>query len=224
MPKPRNSFPVDPLLDGWRRRDLSKADCPVVLAAQAGSREAFEILFQRHKFQIYNYILRLMGRVEDAHDLTQDTFLKAFVALPKARGEMNFVPWLYRIATNVCRDELRRRKIIKWQSLGAAVAGFLSRTIAPDDPEDECVRRESAARVQLVLSKIREKYRLCLVMRECEDLSCEEIGQVLGISRQAAKSLLFRAREEFRTIYCSLEPGDGGVQRAGLRLSRGWQP
>ncbi|MCL4508252.1 MAG: RNA polymerase sigma factor [Chloroflexi bacterium] len=192
---------------------MADGELLAVLDAQSGNRAAFEVLFERHKQQIYNYVLRIMGSSEDAHDLTQDAFLKAYVALPKVKGEMNFVPWLYRIATNVCRDELRRRKIVTWQPLETFTAVFRPQQVAPDDPEGEALRKERAELVQLVLKKLPQKYRLCLVLRECQDLSCEEIGQVLGVSRQAVKSLLFRAREEFRVVYRSVESSTGTVSR-----------
>jgi len=184
---------------------LASPEIAAIREAQAGNRAAFAVLFERYKHQIYNYVLRIMGSADDAHDLTQDAFVKAYLALPKVKGEMNFAPWLYRIATNVCRDELRRRKIVNWQPLDALNMVFRPQLVASDDPEGEALRKESAELVQLVLRKLPPKYRLCLVLRECQDLSCEEIGQMLGISRQAVKSLLFRAREEFRVVYRSLE-------------------
>ena len=213
---------------------MANAEIAAVREAQAGNRAAFAVLFERYKHQIYNYVLRIMGSADDAHDLTQDAFVKAYLALPKVTGEMNFAPWLYRIATNVCRDELRRRKIISWQPLDALNTVFRLPQIAPDDPEGEALRRERAELVRLVLSKLSYKYRLCLVLRECHDLSCEEIGQVLGISRQAVKSLLFRAREEFREVYRSAEASGRATEEPrvvakggsgkGLPLSAGVRP
>lgn len=184
---------------------MSTPDDSVVREAQNGSRAAFELLIEAHQQRIYNYVLRIMGSAEDAHDFTQDTFLKAYVALPKARGEMNFAPWLYRIATNVCRDELRRRKIVNWQPWEAVLGVFHAEQVAPDDPEREALRQERVEVVHDVLKKLSHRHRLCLILRESEDLSCEEIGEVMGVSRQAVKSLLFRARQEFRSVYQSLE-------------------
>lgn len=213
---------------------MASPEIAAVREAQAGNRAAFVLLFERYKHQIYNYVLRIMGSADDAHDLTQDAFVKAYLALPKVTGEMNFAPWLYRIATNVCRDELRRRKIINWQPLDVLNTVFRPQQVAPDDPEGEALRKERAELVRLVLRKLPYKYRLCLVLRECQDLSCEEIGQVLGISRQAVKSLLFRAREEFRVVYRSLEAAGSATEEPsavargsaakGLALSAGVPP
>lgn len=178
--------------------------------------ETFEAIFDRYQQPIYNYILRMMGNPEDAYDLTQDAFLKAYINLPKLGGDRNVAGWLYRIATNTCLDELRRRKVIRWQPWETFMSAFHPRQVADDSPEGETIRHEDVALVQKVLDRLPPRYRMCLVLREYEDLSCEEIGEILGVSRQAVKSLLFRAREEFRKIWQGIEterlaPG-GGVR------------
>jgi RNA polymerase sigma-70 factor (ECF subfamily) len=171
----------------------------------APSQDSFEAIFERYQTPIYNYVLRMMGNPDDASDLTQEAFLKAYQALPKLSGEVNLGAWLYRIATNTCLDELRRRKIIRWQPWEAFVAAFHPRQVASDDPERETLRLEDSARVQQVLNRLPPRYRTCLLLREYQDLSCEEIGVILGASRSAVKSLLFRAREEFRRLWLALE-------------------
>ncbi|GIW06858.1 MAG: RNA polymerase sigma factor [Dehalococcoidia bacterium] len=167
--------------------------------------ESFEAIFERFQTPIYNYVLRMMGNPEDASDLTQEAFLKAYQALPRMSGEVNVGAWLYRIATNTCLDELRRRKIIKWQPWEAFLSAFHPKQVASDDPERETLRLEDSAMVQRVLDRLPPKYRTCLLLREYQDLSCEEIGEVIGASRSAVKSLLFRAREEFRRVWALVE-------------------
>lgn len=76
--------------------------------------DAFTLVYERHKSQIYNYLLRLSSSAELADDLTHDTFLSAYESLPKLRPDSNIVPWLYRIASNRFRDYLRRKKVINW--------------------------------------------------------------------------------------------------------------
>jgi len=147
----------------------------------------------------------LMGNSEDAYDLTQETFLRAYSALPKIRGELRVGPWLYRIATNLCMDQLRRRKLIRWEQLDNLLAVFHPRQAAKDSPERETLRQESRELVHRVLDKLPPKYRACLVLREYQGMSCEEIAVVLGTTRSAVKSLLFRAREEFRVVHDRLE-------------------
>lgn len=149
----------------------------------------------------------LTGSVEDAHDMTQDTFLKAYVALPETSDDLHarFSPWLYRIATNVVRDEMRHRKLIRLQSWDTFISIFHPSHVAKDSPECDCIDRENTEEVQLILDRLHPKYRMCLILREYHDLSYDEIAEVLSMTHGAVKSLLFRAREEFRQVYAKVE-------------------
>lgn len=184
----------------------------LISRAQAGDHEAFEQLFNQYQAQIYNYIYRLMGSAEDANDMTQDTFLKAYLALSKTSQDLRVGAWLYRIATNVCLDELRHRKLIKWQPWETFVAAFHPTQVAKDSPERDCINRENSEEVQLIFAQMHPKYRMCLILREYHDLSYDEIAEVLNTTRAAVKSLLFRAREEFRQVFAKVErqPGRTG--------------
>ena len=112
-----------------------------VRRAQESDRLDFEAIFSQYQHSIYNYVYRLMGNAEDANDLTQDTFLKAYLALPKMSSDLNVAPWLYRIATNTCFDELRRRKILRWTPWEAFLGAFHPKQVASDDPEKETIER-----------------------------------------------------------------------------------
>jgi RNA polymerase sigma-70 factor (ECF subfamily) len=177
----------------------------VIEGVQAREEVVFDDIFEAYHERIYNCVYRLMGSSEDAYDLTQETFLRAYAALPKVRGELKVGPWLYRIATNLCMDQLRRRKLIRWEPLDNLLAVFHPKQVAKDSPERETLRQESREMVHRVLAKLPPKYRTCLVLREYQDMSCEEIAEVLGTTRSAVKSLLFRAREEFRAVHERLE-------------------
>ena len=98
-------------------------------------------------------------------------------------------------------DQLRRRKLIRWEAWDNFLAYFHPTQVARDNPERDALTHESREMVHRVLQELPPKYRLCLVLREYQGLSCEEIGEVIGSSRSAVKSLLFRAREEFRVVY-----------------------
>jgi RNA polymerase sigma-70 factor (ECF subfamily) len=180
-------------------------DAALIARAQAGEHAAFEQLFNQYQTQIYNYIYRLMGSSEDANDLTQDTFLKAYLALSRTSQDLRVGAWLYRIATNVCLDQLRHRKLIKWQAWESFVAVFHPTQVAKDSPERDCITRENAEEVQMILAQMHPKYRMCIILREYHDLSYDEIADVLNTTRAAVKSLLFRAREEFRQVYAKVE-------------------
>jgi RNA polymerase sigma-70 factor (ECF subfamily) len=168
--------------------------------ARTGDAAAFEAIYQRYERRIYSYIYRLMGNAEDASDLTQDTFVKAYQALPRAQGEMNLSAWLHRIASNTCLDVLRRRRLVQWLPWDVFDTNPAIEPAAPDDPAGSYVKQETSAEVHLILAKLSPKHRVALVLKEYQGLSCDEIAEVMGTSRSAVKSLLFRAREEFRQI------------------------
>lgn len=204
--------PLESAEEDNRRMAVSEAvivERQLVERAQAGDHVAFESLFNQYQTAIYNYIYRLMGSAEDAYDMTQDTFLKAYLALPKTSDDLRVGAWLYRIATNVCLDELRHRKLVKWQPWEAFISVFHPSQVAKDSPERDCIDRENTEEVQLILDKLHPKYRMCLVLREYHDLSYDEIAEVLTTTRAAVKSLLFRAREEFRQVYAKVERQPG---------------
>ena len=190
--------------------------------AQAGDHQAFEWIFEQYQVQIYNYVYRLMGSAEDAYDLTQDTFLKAYLALAKTSDDLRVGAWLYRIATNVCLDELRHRKLVKWQPWEAFISVFHPSQVAKDNPVRDVLDREDTEEVGLLLGQMAPKYRLCLLLREYHDLSYDEIAEVLVTTRAAVKSLLFRAREEFRQVYGRAErqPGRGHAAAPARRRVR----
>src|ERR671933_1005270 len=179
----------------------------LMVAQRIETREelSFDEIFETYQERIYNCVYRLMGNAEDAYDLTQETFLRAYASLPKIKGELKVGPWLYRIATNLCMDQLRRRKLIRWEPLDNLLAVFHPKQVAKDSPERETLRQESREMAHRFLEKLPPKYRACLVLREYQDMSCEEIAEVLGTTRSAVKSLLFRAREEFRVVHDRLE-------------------
>ena len=168
--------------------------------ARTGDAAAFEAIYQRYERRIYSFIYRMMGNAEDANDLTQDTFVKAYMALPRAQSEMNLSAWLHRIASNTCLDVLRRRKLIQWLPWDVFDTNPAIEPAAPDDPAGSFTRNETAQEVQHILSKLSAKHRMALVLKEYQGMSCDEIADVMHTSRSAVKSLLFRAREEFRQV------------------------
>ena len=186
---------------------MAVSEAVLIARAQAGD-HAFETIFNQYQTAIYNYVYRLMGSAEDAYDLTQDTFLKAYLGPGQDLGRPPRGGLLYCIATNVCLDELRHRKLVKWQPWEAFISVFHPSQVAKDSPERDCIDRENTEEVQLILERLHPKYRMCLILREYHDLSYDEIAEVLATTR-AVKSLLFRAREEFRQVYARVERQPG---------------
>lgn len=173
--------------------------------AKEGDQAAFEAIFQHYERQIYGFIYRMMGNAEDASDLTQECFIRAYRGLAQTSEDLNISAWLHRIASNACLDVLRRRQRIRWLPWETHKHEHLLHGRPLDDPERRALSQETQAVVQQVLQQMSPRNRMALILREFEGMSCEDIGQVMGLSRSAVKSVLFRAREEFRRIYRRLE-------------------
>lgn len=190
-------------------------DQATVVLAQAGDHAAFERIFAQYETAIFNYIYRLMGDRDDAIDMTQDTFLKAYLGLPRTAPDLRLSAWLYRIATNVCLDEIRHRKLVKWtpwdtllQLVGASPRKHARLFISldpQDDPERVASAGEQAEDVVKVLALLPTHYRAVLILREYHSLTYNEIAEALDSTRTAIKSLLYRARFEFGKRWAALE-------------------
>lgn len=202
----------------------------LIARAQAKDEAAFAVLVGQYQTAIVNYVYRTMGNrdTEDAHDLAQDTFLKAWKYIGDTQPNLKFGPWVYRIAQRVCLDALRHRKVVRFVPLtpltfvnqGDMPSGTnieweiatATTTTGPDEPEHEALGREVAAEVQRVLDRLPAHYRAALILREYHDLDYGEVAQRLGISRPALKSLLMRARALFLRRYQETHP-DAKVTR-----------
>ena len=193
-------------MDGYAVVPMDEATW--VTRAKEGDEAAFEAIFQHYERQIYGFIYRMMGNPDDASDLTQECFIRAYRALPQTSDDLNVSAWLHRIASNACLDVLRRRRRIRWHPWEAHKHEQLLQGKPIDDPERNAISNETQAFVQRVLAEMSARNRLALVLREYEGMSCEEIGEIMGLSRSAVKSVLFRGREEFRRVYRALEDND----------------
>jgi RNA polymerase sigma-70 factor (ECF subfamily) len=169
-----------------------------VQRARGGDTRAFEALLRRYERQIYGFTYRMMGNTADADDLTQETFIKAYRALPRTADILYVSAWLHRIAANCCRDELRRRRRNHCDSWDATVHETAMLNSPEDSPESLMLQKEASERVQSVLNQMKPRNKQALVLREYGGLSCQDIGAIMGVSHKAVKSTLFRAREEFR--------------------------
>lgn len=181
--------------------DVTADEDVLVSQAKAGDQEAFEALVQRYERQIYAFTYRMMGNPDDAYDLTQECFIRAYKNLGRTNAELNVSAWLHRIASNACLDVLRRRKRIRWLPWDGPKHEPLLNSHPGDDPERVAMAQENSSDVQRVLAAMSPRNRQALILREYEGLSTQEIGEVMGLSRSAVKSVLFRAREEFRQVY-----------------------
>lgn len=171
---------------------VSLDDRNLVERARAGDDGAFAVLFEQFHAPILNYLHRMVSDRPLAEDLTQDTFVKAYQALPKTQPDLQFKAWLYRIATNTALSHLRRGKIIKFLP-------FLGERETGDERVDRTVARQTD--IESVLNQLPKHYAAVLLLRHYQGLSVAETAQALDITENAAKLRLFRARKAFAKIY-----------------------
>jgi RNA polymerase sigma-70 factor (ECF subfamily) len=182
------------VLTGSREEEL-------VRKSRDGDLDAFTELVRLYERKVFTLVYRFAGNRADAHDLAQETFLRVFQTLPSLREEKSFARWLCRVAANVCRDELRRKKKRACLSLDEMAASSGSKPLpasSADCPEASFEQGELSAAVQEVLNSLPPDHRLVLVLREIQGMSYEEIAAALEISLGTVKSKLSRARQSFR--------------------------
>src|SRR5690348_1035786 len=177
---------------------------------------AVEDAFSTHYSAVFRQVQRLMRDPDDSYDLTLTAWEKAQRAWDRRPVvAMEIKPWLFRIARNACVDELRRRQLVRWEPLEGTRHSSSSAGEGPvppaallssdsHDPEREALRSERADLVRRALGRLPARYRTCLLLREAEGLSCEEIGSRLQLSSGAVRTTLCRARQRLRTEYVAL--------------------
>jgi RNA polymerase sigma-70 factor (ECF subfamily) len=170
---------------------------PSVSAVPGRDREAtFEELFEEFSAPIFNYVLRMVGDPDRAADITQDTFIKAYRKLDSLTDATSTRSWLYRIATNTAIDELRRRRLVT--TMGEDEERYRQRPDSGPGPEAQLLSATLDERVQRALLRLRPNHRQCLLLSDLEDMSAQQIGEVMGMSYGAVRTLLCRARGEMR--------------------------
>jgi RNA polymerase sigma-70 factor (ECF subfamily) len=157
---------------------------------------AFARLFEEFSAPIYNYVLRMVGDPDRAADITQDTFIKAYRKLDTVTEAAATRSWLYRIATNTAIDDMRRRRMVTTMSDDEPT--FANRADHRPGPEAEVMAGTLDERVQRALLALRPNHRQCLLLSDLEDMSAHQIGEVMGMSYAAVRTLLCRARGEMR--------------------------
>jgi len=157
------------------------------------SDDLLERLYLEYHRPIVNYLYRMVGDSEQAEELAQDVFVRAYGGLARLEENSNYRAWLYRIATNLAYDTLRRRRLVRWFSLR-------------ETDQDERVtqgpdRLAEHQAIQQALMRVPETYRSALVLFSVQGYAVKEIAESLGISEGAVKTRLSRAREMFRKAF-----------------------
>lgn len=182
--------------------------------------QAFEELARRYDRKLYNVALRLTGDPDDAKDLAQEALLRAYRAFGRFRLGTSFEKWLFRIASNLYIDRLRRQRHVRLESLDEPVqtaSGQVERSISDEsaNPEDIAQRNELSAVIQAALRSLPVNYRLAVVLYDLEGYSYEEISNILGCSIGTVRSRIHRGRKLLRQ---ALSPYVGPAAKTAM----GW--
>lgn len=178
---------------------MENEDHTLIKRALVGDEEAYKRLLEKYRGPLYGLLYKMVRNREEAEDLVQEAFIKAFSALANFREEFAFSTWLYKIAINNCIDHLRKKKLATY-SLDRPVVmreGDVKRDY-PDfssSPELTLIAKEKIRLIEEAINSLPERYRIVIVLRHSEDKPYEEIAQILGIPLGTVKARLFRARE-----------------------------
>jgi RNA polymerase sigma-70 factor (ECF subfamily) len=170
---------------------MSDPDSSLVEACLAGDSDAFETLIEKYQGPVYALALRITGSPDDAMDVTQSTFVRAYEGLRGFDPRYRFFSWLYRIGVNQALNALRRPRT---EELAADPVD------PAEGPAGAAARAELRGQVQDALRQLTAEHRVAIVLRHFQDLSYQEMGQVLGLPVKTVKSRLFEARRRLRVL------------------------
>ena len=193
---------------GMSKHKIKPAQDAATPSQSGGNDPDLVLLYEKYKRPIHTYVYRLLGSQEDADDLTQEVFMRAFVSWDDLYDHDNLSPWLYRIATNLCVDLLRRRKRISWWPLTKRRGGEQQFDSGAEEdasylPLDsggipEVFEREQ---IRLALASMPEDYAIVLVLSAAQGLPYQDIATIVGISPNAAATRISRAKRMFAEQY-----------------------
>lgn len=183
-------------------------DSALVSACQAGQTEAYGVLVRKYQDKLYPTMLRLAGHPDDAHDLLQDAFLRAYEKLGKFHGESSFFTWIYRIAVNLALSNRRRKRPLTVDSKGGGSGSEGTADPRDHDPSLPLEARERELLVQAALNSLAKDQRAVVVLKEFDGLQYDEIAKILNIPVGTVRSRLHRARIELRDRLKSLVDED----------------
>jgi RNA polymerase sigma-70 factor (ECF subfamily) len=190
-------------------------DAAAAEQARNGNQHAFRVLVERHSRSVFRLAFRMTGNEQDAEDLVQETFLRAYKQLHRFDGRAAFSTWLYRIAANCSLDLIRARKTRNERQTSASkrdpnTSNWLDRVAAPD-PSPERITQSSQLvdLLEPALQQLTELERTAFVMRHYEGCDIEQIACTLGVKENAAKHSIFRAVQKLRR---ALQPAWGAAR------------
>lgn len=189
---------------------VEPADSVLVESCLAGDQQAYAVLLDRYRDRAFWTAYKFVNKQEDAADVVQEAFIKAFAMLERFDRDRAFFTWLYRIVVNVAIDHIRKRDARPAVAL-EDVGDYLP-DAAIDDPLESASRNETQADVHRVLALLPDTYREVLTLSEIDGLSCKEIGEMLDIPHATARWRLHHARKIFKDIWerrvLKIQPAD----------------
>jgi RNA polymerase sigma-70 factor, ECF subfamily len=209
-------------MSGARRQnpgqnDASRAqsralEMDLIREAQAGSRVAFDTLVRQYEHQVLRLALHLTGSEHDAEDIYQEAFLKAYRYIGNFRFECSFYTWIYRIVTNLCLDQLRRRKtrredhavVVDRAGEEIDILASVSDNRSFSNPARELDRKMLGAKIQTALGKLTPRERMVFELKHYQGLRLRTIGEMLNTTEETAKNTLFRATKKLRAQLAEL--------------------
>jgi len=177
---------------------MGRSDEELVEACQGGDASAFDVLVARWEDRIRGAAFRFLGSEEEARDVAQEAFLKAYRALAGFKGEARFSSWLYQIATNLCRDRLRRRKTRATVSLEALEEAGPVMVETRPGAHERLLERDLALAVRRAIHTLPEEQREVVILKEYQELTFLEIAQALDVPISTVKTRLYRGLGQLR--------------------------
>jgi RNA polymerase sigma-70 factor (ECF subfamily) len=197
-------------MGGPVRENLPETD--LIREAQAGSRTAFDALVRQYDQAVLRLAMHLTGSEQDAQDIQQEAFLKAYRYLGNFRFECSFYTWIYRIVTNLCLDHLRRRKsrredqavVIDSSGEEMDLLTNVSDDRAGANPGRELDRKYLGQRIMMALDELTPRERMVFELKHYQGLRLRTIGEMLNTTEETAKNTLFRATKKLRAKLAEL--------------------
>ncbi|MGA9116352.1 MAG: sigma-70 family RNA polymerase sigma factor [Bacteroidota bacterium] len=172
-----------------------RSDFELVEEVRRGNRRAFTELMRRHQQSVYRVVRRIVGDHMEADDITQETFVKAYLGLGDFRGDAGFFTWLYRIGVNLSLNAVKKRRVLDY----LRQSDLLSRLLpAAPGPDEELSGRETEMLLKKAVAALPEKQRVVFIMRYFEEMSYDEIAQILKTSVGGLKANYFHAVRKIR--------------------------
>jgi RNA polymerase sigma-70 factor (ECF subfamily) len=180
-------------------------EAEIIARAQAGDTGAFEMLVTEHQTYVFNLAVRVLGNEQEAEDVAQEAFVRAWLGLPRFRAKARFGTWIYRIVTNLCYNRLPK---LRRELSAIGEEDILDRADHPAGaPQEGVEAAERRAWLHRQIEELPESFRLLVTLRYQQDLPYEEIASITSLPMGTVKTGLFRAKERLRSAWNSYEEG-----------------